>query len=141
MLYEASARVNDPIYGCTAEVYKLQKEIAELKSQLVAIHAELNYHFIMDGHSLWGWSCLFGVSVEARAASVGFGIYRDDYSLCFPWSFWCADRYVRRPNPLLEVALPSMPICLTQPLWGLDMSCIFCSSLADLVSRLELPIV
>ncbi|XP_059064214.1 LOB domain-containing protein 4-like [Cryptomeria japonica] len=43
MLYEASARVNDPIYGCTAEVYKLQKEIAELKSQLVAIHAELNY--------------------------------------------------------------------------------------------------
>ncbi|GLJ33753.1 hypothetical protein SUGI_0678460 [Cryptomeria japonica] len=42
MLYEASARVNDPIYGCAAEVYQLQKEIAELESQLATTKAELN---------------------------------------------------------------------------------------------------
>ncbi|GLJ33755.1 hypothetical protein SUGI_0678490 [Cryptomeria japonica] len=42
MLYEASARLNDPIYGCTAEVYQLQKEIAQLESQLVTTMLELN---------------------------------------------------------------------------------------------------
>ena len=43
MLYEASSRVNNPIYGCTADILQLQKEIAELESQLAATEAELNY--------------------------------------------------------------------------------------------------
>lgn len=43
MLYEATARVNDPIKGCAGEVFQLQKEIAELESQLVATEADLNH--------------------------------------------------------------------------------------------------
>ncbi|GLJ14857.1 hypothetical protein SUGI_0241700 [Cryptomeria japonica] len=41
MVYEASARVADPIYGCTGEVYRLQKKVLELQSQLENTQAEL----------------------------------------------------------------------------------------------------
>ncbi|GLJ14856.1 hypothetical protein SUGI_0241660 [Cryptomeria japonica] len=41
MVFEASARVADPIYGCTGEVYRLQKKVLELQSQLESTQAEL----------------------------------------------------------------------------------------------------
>ncbi|GLJ17647.1 hypothetical protein SUGI_0307330 [Cryptomeria japonica] len=43
MVYEASARVKDPVNGCASEVHKLQKRIAELESQLGTKEAELKH--------------------------------------------------------------------------------------------------
>ncbi|GLJ18188.1 hypothetical protein SUGI_0321480 [Cryptomeria japonica] len=41
MVYEANARVKDPIYGCAGTVCQLQHQISELQSQLAASQAEL----------------------------------------------------------------------------------------------------
>ncbi|KAH9330760.1 hypothetical protein KI387_002868, partial [Taxus chinensis] len=41
IVYEASARVKDPIHGCAGVVQKLQKKIADLESQLATTQAEL----------------------------------------------------------------------------------------------------
>ncbi|GLJ14287.1 hypothetical protein SUGI_0229760 [Cryptomeria japonica] len=41
MVYEASARVHDPIYGCTGEVHRLQKRVLQLQSQLEVTEANL----------------------------------------------------------------------------------------------------
>ncbi|GLJ14862.1 hypothetical protein SUGI_0241770 [Cryptomeria japonica] len=41
MVYEARARMTDPIYGCTDEVCRLRKQVLELQSQLATTQAEL----------------------------------------------------------------------------------------------------
>ncbi|GLJ14292.1 hypothetical protein SUGI_0230130 [Cryptomeria japonica] len=41
MVYEASARVHDPIYGCTGTICLLQKQILDLQSQLAMTRAYL----------------------------------------------------------------------------------------------------
>ncbi|GLJ42993.1 hypothetical protein SUGI_0892390 [Cryptomeria japonica] len=48
-VYEATARVEDPVYGCTRATHHLQKRIADLESQLAATQAELlNMRFTND---------------------------------------------------------------------------------------------
>ncbi|GLJ18161.1 hypothetical protein SUGI_0320880 [Cryptomeria japonica] len=42
VVYEASVRVNDPIYGCTGAICRLQKEVLDLQSQLATVQAELH---------------------------------------------------------------------------------------------------
>ncbi|GLJ18169.1 hypothetical protein SUGI_0321070 [Cryptomeria japonica] len=41
LVYEASARANDPIYGCTGAICRLQQRVSELVSQQENIQAEL----------------------------------------------------------------------------------------------------
>ncbi|XP_054816294.1 LOB domain-containing protein 1-like [Prosopis cineraria] len=41
MVYEASARIRDPIYGCAGAVCQLQKQVNELQAQLAKAQAEL----------------------------------------------------------------------------------------------------
>ncbi|GLJ18167.1 hypothetical protein SUGI_0320950 [Cryptomeria japonica] len=41
LVYEASARANDPIYGCTGAICRLQKQVSHLQSQLATVQAEL----------------------------------------------------------------------------------------------------
>ncbi|GLJ17646.1 hypothetical protein SUGI_0307320 [Cryptomeria japonica] len=41
MVYEASARVKDPVNGCTTEVRQLHEKIAKLELELVSKEAEL----------------------------------------------------------------------------------------------------
>ncbi|GLJ18157.1 hypothetical protein SUGI_0320820 [Cryptomeria japonica] len=41
LVYEASVRVNDPIYGCTGAICRLQKQVLHLQSQLETTKAEL----------------------------------------------------------------------------------------------------
>ncbi|GLJ42992.1 hypothetical protein SUGI_0892380 [Cryptomeria japonica] len=49
LVYEAKARVEDPVYGCTRATQQLQKRIADLESQLAATQAELlNMRFTND---------------------------------------------------------------------------------------------
>lgn len=41
MVYEAQARIRDPVYGCAGAICQLQKQINELQAQLAKTQAEL----------------------------------------------------------------------------------------------------
>ncbi|KAK8928790.1 LOB domain-containing protein 4 [Platanthera zijinensis] len=41
IVYEANARIRDPVYGCAGAVFKLQKQAAELQAQLARARADL----------------------------------------------------------------------------------------------------
>ncbi|CAB4300988.1 unnamed protein product [Prunus armeniaca] len=41
MVYEANARIRDPVYGCTGAICQLQKHLSELQAQLAKTQAEL----------------------------------------------------------------------------------------------------
>ncbi|KAF5742519.1 LOB domain-containing protein 1-like [Tripterygium wilfordii] len=41
MVYEASARIRDPVYGSAGAVFQLQKQLSELQEQLAKAQAEL----------------------------------------------------------------------------------------------------
>ncbi|BFG34343.1 hypothetical protein CerSpe_206170 [Prunus speciosa] len=41
MVYEASARIRDPVYGCAGAICHLQKQVNELQAQLAKAQAEL----------------------------------------------------------------------------------------------------
>lgn len=41
MVYEASTRIRDPIYGCAGAIFQLQKQVIELQAQLAKAHAEI----------------------------------------------------------------------------------------------------
>lgn len=63
MVYEANARVRDPIYGCVGAISSLQQQVAILKSQLAVAQAEIVQlrvrqnslsHLVMNGMMLNG---------------------------------------------------------------------------------------
>lgn len=41
MVYEASARIRDPVYGCAGAICQLQKQVNELQAQLAKAQAEI----------------------------------------------------------------------------------------------------
>ncbi|KAF5751521.1 LOB domain-containing protein 1 [Tripterygium wilfordii] len=41
MVYEASARIRDPVYGCAGAICQLQKQVVELQAQLAKAQAEI----------------------------------------------------------------------------------------------------
>ena len=41
MVYEANARIRDPVYGCAGAICQLQKQVSELQAQLAKAQAEL----------------------------------------------------------------------------------------------------
>lgn len=41
MVYEASARIRDPVYGCAGAICQLQKQVSDLQAQLAKAQAEL----------------------------------------------------------------------------------------------------
>ncbi|KAK8575617.1 hypothetical protein V6N12_063285 [Hibiscus sabdariffa] len=41
MVYEANARIRDPVYGCAGAICQLQKQVSELQAQLTKAQAEI----------------------------------------------------------------------------------------------------
>ncbi|MQM16813.1 hypothetical protein Taro_049776 [Colocasia esculenta] len=41
MVYEANARIRDPVYGCAGAICQLQKQVSDLQAQLAKAKAEL----------------------------------------------------------------------------------------------------
>lgn len=41
MVYEAGARIRDPVYGCAGAICQLQKQVNDLQAQLAKAQAEL----------------------------------------------------------------------------------------------------
>ncbi|CAL9214114.1 unnamed protein product [Arabidopsis halleri] len=41
MVYEAEARIRDPVYGCAGSIYHLQRQVSELQAQLAKSQVEM----------------------------------------------------------------------------------------------------
>lgn len=41
MVYEAGARIRDPVYGCAGAICQLQKQMSELQAELAKAQAEI----------------------------------------------------------------------------------------------------
>lgn len=41
MVYEAGARIRDPVYGCAGAICQLQKQVSDLQAQLAKAQAEV----------------------------------------------------------------------------------------------------
>lgn len=85
MVYEANARVRDPIYGCVGAISSLQQQVAILKSQLALAQAEI-VHLKMRQTSL---SALFTTSNSKmmmldEGSSLTEGYSLDDANLSPP---------------------------------------------------------
>ncbi|CAN6336168.1 unnamed protein product [Urochloa humidicola] len=65
MVYEASARIRDPVYGCAGAICQLQKQVNDLKAQLARAHAELAGARAQHAHLL----ALLCVEVAAASSS------------------------------------------------------------------------
>ena len=50
MVYEAKARVRDPVYGCVGAISSLQQQIDDLQAQLALTQAQL-VHMRMHSHN------------------------------------------------------------------------------------------
>ncbi|KAH7438676.1 hypothetical protein KP509_04G026000 [Ceratopteris richardii] len=51
MVYEANARLRDPVYGCVGVISALQHQIAQLQTQLALAQAELVRFRVFSSHS------------------------------------------------------------------------------------------
>jgi len=43
LVYEANARLSDPVYGCAGAIYHLQNQVTELQIQLAVARAKIHY--------------------------------------------------------------------------------------------------
>lgn len=50
MVYEAKARIRDPVYGCAGAVCQLQKQMNELQAELARARAEISSMQIQQAH-------------------------------------------------------------------------------------------
>ncbi|KAJ1380110.1 Lateral organ boundary [Sesbania bispinosa] len=53
MVYEANARVRDPVYGCVGAISSLQQQIDVLQTQLAVAQAEAVHLRVRQTASLW----------------------------------------------------------------------------------------
>eukprot|EP01018_Ginkgo_biloba_P026471 Gb_40645 [translate_table: standard] len=77
MVYEANARLKDPVYGCTGIISQLLQQNSELKSQLATAQAELQ-----QMHSKYTdlLAVITGISDEYGGKSVPFPSESDCFS-------------------------------------------------------------
>eukprot|EP00253_Pinus_taeda_P025200 PITA_25200 len=51
MVYEASARLRDPVYGCTGTIWQLQEHVSKLQSEKAILQAELLHMHLQQANS------------------------------------------------------------------------------------------
>ncbi|KAF3634274.1 LOB domain-containing protein 16 [Capsicum baccatum] len=49
--YEAQARIKDPVYGCVANIFALQQQVAYLQSQVMQVKAQLAQSLINNSNN------------------------------------------------------------------------------------------
>ncbi|KAL6619745.1 hypothetical protein ACP70R_034884 [Stipagrostis hirtigluma subsp. patula] len=95
MVYEASARIRDPVYGCAGAICQLQKQVNDLKAQLARAHAELAGARAQHAHLL----ALLCVEV---ASATGGG-----HLAASPDAAYCAVAFDHSPSQLAVAAAPT----------------------------------
>lgn len=75
--YEAQARLRDPVYGCVAQIFALQQQVAILQAQLMQAKAQLACGSVHSPVSHHQWS-------SSDSNSVASLLRQADTSACFP---------------------------------------------------------
>ncbi|XP_019196385.1 PREDICTED: LOB domain-containing protein 1-like [Ipomoea nil] len=76
IVYEAQARIRDPVYGCAGAICQLQKQISELQAQLAKAQAEI-FNMQYQNASLANLICLETAAVAATTTASGIGIQEE----------------------------------------------------------------
>ncbi|XP_071721278.1 LOB domain-containing protein 16-like [Rutidosis leptorrhynchoides] len=54
--YEAQARINDPVYGCVAQIFALQQQVACLQAQLMQVKAQMGQKYMDSRNHETKWA-------------------------------------------------------------------------------------
>ncbi|XP_031119842.1 LOB domain-containing protein 1-like [Ipomoea triloba] len=68
IVYEAQARIRDPVYGCAGTICQLQKQISELQAQLAKAQAEI-FNMQCQNASLANLICMETAAAATTTAS------------------------------------------------------------------------
>lgn len=90
MVYEAGARMRDPVYGCAGAIYHLQRQVSELQAQLAKTQVDL-------------------VSMQLQRSNLLELIYKMEqpklsvqeqgqHNMCFESSFESGDDFISSPE-------------------------------------------
>ncbi|GKU91763.1 hypothetical protein SLEP1_g5587 [Rubroshorea leprosula] len=84
MVYEANARIRDPVYGCAGAICQLQKQVSELQAQLAKTQAEL---VTMQCHqaNLIALICMAKEPISQQPQLVDTTCFLDETNLGSPW--------------------------------------------------------
>ena len=77
MVYEANARVRDPVYGCVALIHSLQQQIDSLQTQLAVVQAQMVYLMMRQGQD----SGLVPTESNVSPSSHAFDDVVEDYAI------------------------------------------------------------
>ncbi|XVE99375.1 hypothetical protein REPUB_Repub03eG0192600 [Reevesia pubescens] len=88
MVYEASARIRDPVYGCAGAIFQLQKQVSDLQAQLAKAQAEIVTMQCQQTHLL---ALIFEMAQskepisQHQAYSIDTTCFLDDNNLASAW--------------------------------------------------------
>lgn len=83
MVYEANARVRDPVYGCVGAISSLQQQVEVLKAQLAVAQAEVVRMRVRH----FAWTLADSPSTPSQQAKSFFSMDVADHLDQYP-SFW-----------------------------------------------------
>lgn len=89
MVYEANARIRDPVYGSAGAICHLQKQLSELQAQLARAQAEL-VNMQCQQHNLLALLCMEvsqtqECSLQQEPSYTDTSCFLDDNSLGSTW--------------------------------------------------------
>lgn len=94
MVYEASARIRDPVYGCTGAISQLQKQVVELQAQLAKAQAEVA-NLQCQNTNLFALICMEmsqsqdqPVFQQQCPAAMDASCFLDETNLVPSWELW-----------------------------------------------------
>ncbi|XP_059288164.1 LOB domain-containing protein 1-like [Lycium ferocissimum] len=85
MVYEANARIRDPVYGCAGAIFQLQKQISELQADLAKAQVEI-LHVQNQNTNLVALICAEMTQYQENDSSIVFPDHQQAYgnSTTFP---------------------------------------------------------
>lgn len=98
VLYEAEARLQDPVYGCVLHIFALQNQVASLNGKLAALYAQLDGYHSVPGAVL---DVDIPEHINGKKSHISASIFNRD-APCERHSFPSGNM---QPNPLENVAV------------------------------------
>ncbi|KFK32292.1 hypothetical protein AALP_AA6G223700 [Arabis alpina] len=90
MVYEAGARMRDPVYGCAGAIYHLQRQVSELQAQLAKTQVDLVSMQLQRSNLL---ELIYKMEQPKLSAQE-----QGQQNMCFECSFESSDDFISSPE-------------------------------------------